>query len=142
MHLAPIPRHGGGGVGTTAAPSRDLLPAGGLRAPVPVPAPARALALDALRLLRRLRDPNRRSDRWVQPSFRREIELVRAHLAPLRSRKALAASYGREAFHLSIDDAGRDDPGAVRLAYALRWLELGDGDIGPVWPPMEVPPTG
>ena len=29
-----------------------------------------------------------------------------------------------------MDDAGRDDPGAVRLAYALRWLELGDGDAG------------
>lgn len=135
MHLALVPRRGGEGVGSTDAPSRDLLPAGGLRAPAPVPAPARALALDALRLLRRLRDPARRSDRWVQPSFRREIELIRAHLAPLRSRKALAASYGREAFHLSMDDAGRDDPGAVRLAYALRWLELGDGDVDPVWPP-------
>jgi len=133
-HLAPVQRRGGNQVGSTDAPSRDLLPAGGLRAPAPVPAPARALALDALRLLRRLRDPARRSDRWAQPSFRREIELVRAHLAPLRTRKALAASYGREAFHLSMD-AGRDDPGAVRLAYALRWLELGAGDAGPVWPP-------
>ena len=33
-----------------------------------------------------------------------------------------------------MDDAGRDDPGAVRLAYALRWLELGDGDAGAIWP--------
>jgi hypothetical protein len=139
MHLAPVPRRGGDQVGSPDAPSRDLLPAGGLRAPAPVPAPARALALDALRLLRRLRDPARRSDRWVQPSFRRETELVRAHLAPLRSRRALAASYGREAFHLSMDDAGRDDPCAVRLAYALRWLELGNGDVGPVWPPTAAP---
>ena len=136
MHLAPVLRRGGEGVGSSDARSRDLLPAGGLRAPAPVPAPARALALDALRLLRRLRDPVRRPDRWAQPSFRGEIELVRAHLAPLRSRKALAASYGREAFHLSMDDTGRDDPGAVRLAYALRWLELGDGDIDSVWPPI------
>jgi hypothetical protein len=136
MHLATVPRRGGDPVGSTDAPSRDLLPGGGPHVPAPVPAPARALALDALRLLRRLRDPARRSDGWTQPSFRREIELVRAHLAPLRSRKALAASYGREAFHLSMDDAGRDDPGAVRLAYALRWLELGDGDVGPVWPPI------
>jgi hypothetical protein len=135
IHLAPVARRGGGQVGRSDAPSRDLLPAGGPRDLAPVPAPARALALDALRLLRRLRDPARRSERWAQPSFRREIELVRAHLAPLRSQTALAASYGREAFHLSMDDAGRDDPGAVRLAYALRWLELGDGDVGPVWPP-------
>jgi len=131
MHLASVPRRGGDRIGSTDAPSRDLLPGGGVRAPAPVPAPARALALDALRLLRRLRDPARRSARWAQPSFRREIELVRTHLAPLRTRKALAASYGREAFHLAIDDVGRDDPGAVRLAYALRWIELGDGDIDP-----------
>jgi hypothetical protein len=131
-HLAPVQRRGGTTVGSTTAPSRDLLPAGGFLAPVPVPAPARALALDAIRLVRRLRDPAGRPDRWSQPSFRREIELVRAHLAPLRSRKALAASYGREAFHLWMHDAARDDPGPVRLAYALRWLELGDGDVGPI----------
>jgi hypothetical protein len=134
-HLAHVQRRGGTAIGSSSAPPRDLLPGGGVPAPAPVPAPARALALDALRLVRRLRDPARRSARWAHPSFRREIELVRAHLAPLRSRKALAASYGREAFHLVIDDAARDDPGAVRLAYALRWLELGNGDVGPVWPP-------
>lgn len=141
MHLAAVPRRGGAAVGRPAPPSRDLLPEGGVLAPAPVPAPARALALDALRLLRRLRDPARRSDRWEQPSFRREIELVRAHLAPLRTRKALAASYGREAFHLSMDDAARDDPGAVRLAYALRWLELGHGDVAPIWPTILESPT-
>src|SRR5688572_19600224 len=121
-HLAEIQRRGSGPVGSITPPSRVLLPDGGVSAPAPVLAPARALALDALRLLRRLRDPARRSDRWAQPSFRRETELIRAHLAPLRTRKALAASYGREAFHLAIDDVGRDDPGAVRLAYALRWI--------------------
>jgi hypothetical protein len=136
MHLASVQRPGGTSIGSTAAPSGDLLPTGGSLVPAPAPTPARALALDALRLLRRLRDPARRPDRWSQPSFRREIELVRAHLAPLRSRKALAASYGREAFHLSMDDAARDDPGPVRLAYALRWLELGDGDAGRIWPPI------
>ena len=137
MHLASVQRRGGEPIGSTDASSRDLLPAGGPHVPAPVPAPARALALDGLRLLRRLRDPARRSDRWTQPTFRREIELVRAHLAPLRSRKALAASYGREAFHRSMESAGRHDPGAVRLAYALRWLELGDDDVGPLWPPAD-----
>ena len=33
-----------------------------------------------------------------------------------------------------VGNAGRDDPGAVRLAYALRWLELGDGDARAIWP--------
>lgn len=137
-HLATDPRQGGASIGSNVSPPRDLLPSGGVVVPSPVPAPARALALDALRLLRRLRDPARRDGRWSQPSSRREIELVRAHLTPLRTRKALAASYGREAFHVSMDNAASDDPGAVRLAYALRWLELGSGDVGSMWPPVEV----
>ena len=139
MHLAPAQRHGGSSIGSPGRPSRDLLPLDGHLAPAPVPAPARALALDALRLVRRLRDPARRPERWSQPTFCREIELVRAHLSPLRTRKALAASYGREAFHMTLDDAARDDPSAVRLAYALRWLELGDGDVANVWPTAVVP---
>ena len=133
-HLTSIPRVGGSTIGSSPRPSRDLLPAGGSLGPVPVPAPARALALDALRLLRRLRDPSRRPPRWSEPGFTREIELIRTHLGPLRSRKVLAASYGREAFHLTLDDAARDDPGPVRLAYALRWLELGGGPARPTWP--------
>jgi hypothetical protein len=137
MHLADVQRRGGSPVGSITPPCRELLPDDGALAPAPVPAPTRALALDALRLLRRLRDPARRPDRWAQPSFRREIELIRAHLAPLRTRNALAASYGRESFHLAPDEAARDDPGAVRLAYALRWLELGDGDVGSIWPETE-----
>jgi hypothetical protein len=140
-HLAAVQRPGGTTIGTDAASPGDLLPAGDSLATAPAPAPARALALDALRLLRRLRDPARHPDRWSEPTFRREIELIRTHLAPLRTRKALAASYGREAFHLSLDDAAGDDPGPVRLAYALRWLELGAGDIRSTWPPVEVPPT-
>ena len=137
MHLAAAQRHGGSSIGTQGRPSRDLLPVDGLQAPAPVPAPARALTLDALRLLRRMRDPARRPEQWAQPTFRREIELVRAHLSPLRTRKSLAASYGREAFHLSMDQAVRDDPGAVRIAYALRWLELGEADVAALWPPIE-----
>ena len=125
MHLATGQRPGGNSVGSSPRSFRDLLPVDDTPAPAPAPAPARALALDALRLLRRLRDPANCPERWAQQTLRREIELVRAHLAPLRTRRSLAASYGREAFHLTLDDAARDDPSAVRLAYALRWLELG-----------------
>ena len=99
----------------------------------PVPAPARALALDALLLIRLLRDPSRRPARWQQPAFGAEVELIRRHLAPVRSRQALAASYGREAFHLAPARSDQTDPSAVRLAYALRWLELRDGATGPSW---------
>ena len=48
----------------------------------------------------------------------------------------LAASYGREAFHLVLSRAERDDPSPIRLAYALRWLELRDGATGPSWPAL------
>lgn len=141
-HHATVQRQGGASIGSHVSPPRDLLPSGGVVVPAPGPAPAQAPALDALRLMRRLRDPARRPERWSQPAFRREIELVRAHLAPLRSRKALAASYGREAFHLALDETARDDPGAVRLAYALRWLELGTGDVGRIWPASPAPEPG
>jgi hypothetical protein len=120
-----VERPGGGPAGIAAPPPEDLLPSGGSRAPVPLPVPSRALALDALRLLRRLHDPSRRPTRWGDPMFDREVDVVRMHLAPLRTRRALAASFGREAFHLMRESGPADDPGPVRLAYALRWLELG-----------------
>ena len=96
-------------------------------------APARALALDALRIASLLRDPARRPARWNQPGFGAEVERIRRHLAPVRTRRTLAASYGREAFHLTPTRADRSDPSATRLAYALRWLELRDGATGPSW---------
>jgi len=98
-----------------------------------VPAPARALALDALRVTRLLRDPSRRPERWGQPGFAAEVEQIRRHLAPVRSRQSLATSYGREAFHLALTRSDPADPSPTRLAYALRWLELRDGATGPSW---------
>jgi hypothetical protein len=80
-----------------------------------------------LRVCRALRDPTRRPARWTQASFGAQVELVRRHLAPVRSRRSLAASFGREAFHIVPTAAERDDPNPIRLAYALRWLELGKG---------------
>jgi hypothetical protein len=95
------------------------------------------LALDALRIARLLRDdPIRRPARWNEPSFGAEVELIRRHLAPVRTRRTLAASYGREAFHLTPTRADRADPSPARLAYALRWLELRDGATGPSWPTL------
>jgi hypothetical protein len=94
--------------------------------------PARALALVALATLRRARRPDLRPGRWTHARFGREVELVRGHLAPVRSRAVLAASFGREAFQgdpLRHEDA----PGPVTVAYAIRWLELGDGEARPRW---------
>ena len=98
-----------------------------------VPAPARALALDALHVTRLLRDPARRPERWAQPGFATEVERIRRHLAPVRTRQTLAASYGREAFHLALTRSDQTDTSPTRLAYALRWLELRDGATGPSW---------
>ena len=132
-HPTVVPRFGSEMAIGPALPLADLLPSGG--APAPAPTPDRALALDALRLLRGLRDPVHRTGRWSDPAFAREVELVRCQLAPLRGRTALKASFGREAFQAlgSRDGPGEGSLGPVRVAYALRWLELGDRLVRPSW---------
>jgi hypothetical protein len=109
-------------------------------APAPPPSPARELARRALDVLRRARRASP-PERWLQPTFVREVDLVRLHLAPVRTRAGLASSFGREAFNLAVADvwpsptkastaAMREAArsiGPVHVAYALRWLELGDG---------------
>jgi hypothetical protein len=133
LHPVEVVRRGGIEDGIAATSPGALLSPGALFPSAPVPTPARALASDALRVIRALRDPARRPARWAQPTFGAEVELVRRHLAPVRSRQTLAASYGREAFHLVISRGERDDPSPIRLAYALRWMELRDGATGPSW---------
>ncbi len=130
-----VTRTGDGATIGSAQPPAALLPSGGPPVPGPVLAPARALALDALRLKRDLCDPIARPGRWLEPTFVREVELVRCHLRPFRSRPTLAASFGRETFHgVRGSDEGRPrEFSAVRVAYAVRWLELGDDDPRPTW---------
>jgi hypothetical protein len=132
-HPVADPRPGDAEVGMQRMSTEELLPLRALLAPAPVPAPARALALDAMRINRALRDPKRRPARWLQPSFGAEVELVRRHLAPVQSRRSLAASFGREAFHVVPTEAERDDPNPIRMAYALRWLELGGSATEGSW---------
>ena len=108
------------------SPSRNLLPADG------------ALAAEARRLIRRFSAPALIPPAWSEAAFIREVALVRAHLAPIRSRGGLAASFSREAFHARRVEGGDDVPGAVRVAYALRWLELGSRRSVPAWPPATI----
>jgi hypothetical protein len=131
----------------TAAPALlpgALLPSGEAPTIAPVPAPHRALALDALAIVRTFRDHPRDAGPWGEPAFAREVDRVRRQLAPIASRRALASSYAREAFRTVAGTGtgnGRRapllaDPGAigpVRLAYAVRWLELGNGAPRPGW---------
>jgi hypothetical protein len=117
------------------APPEDLLPSGGVPISAPVPAPHRALALDALGIVRMLRDQPVVAGPWGEPVFVRQVEAVRRQLAPIQDRRGLAASYGREAFRMR-DARERHRPSlfdAIPVAYAVRWLELGDGTARPAW---------
>jgi hypothetical protein len=98
------------------------------------PPPAeRALPLDALAVVLRLRR-SPLPPRWSAPAFVRSVDLVRTHLAPIRGRGALAQSFSREAFHgMSAPGLPDLDESPVRVAYAIRWLELGDGVARPAW---------
>ncbi len=84
---------------------------------------------------RTLRDHPRDADPWGEPAFAREVDLIRSQLAPIRSRRGLAASFEREAFQSRAFDASREPARlrALRVAYALRWLELGDGVLRRGW---------
>jgi hypothetical protein len=93
-----------------------------------------SLPLDALRLRRGLRDGHRRPAGWGDAAFGREVEPIRCHLAPLRNRRTLTASFGREAFQALDLDRSRPSPlGPIQTAYAIRWLELGSGASLPAW---------
>lgn len=105
----------------SSQPPKVLLPDGGDPVPALAPAPETALARDALSLIRAARPGGPPGSTWLDVAMSPDVDAVRDQLRPIRSRRTLAASYGREAFH-------RIDPGGaatVRLAYALRWAELG-----------------
>jgi hypothetical protein len=131
-----VGRSGGASSTGRPAPSADLLPTDGTVTTASALAPHRALALDALHVLRTLRDRPRDAGPWGEPVFAREVDQVRAQLAPIRDRRGLAASFGREAFR-TLDASERSERpagiGAVRVAYAIRWLELGRGVRQPAW---------
>lgn len=142
LHPVAVSRLGGAAVGIVARPSGDLLPSDGHaprlrstgRASRPAPAtptPMRALAVEALALLRQAADPGRRPAAWSSPPFIEALERTVAQLAPIRSREALASSFARESFRVpaaavvDVRAGSRPDATPVRLAYAVRWRQLG-----------------
>jgi hypothetical protein len=118
----------------------------------PVPDPRHELARLALDVVVRTSEPVELPRRWRGVPFAREVDRTRAQLAPIRSRQGLIASFSREA-SIAVtrgECAGRAEhagprgepgrsidpvqpPGPVRVAYAIRWLELGDGRRRPSW---------
>jgi hypothetical protein len=84
--------------------------------------------------LGRIRDDGGRPAAWgVQPTDD-DVVTILAHLVPIRTRAALAASYAREGRRLLDGVRQPASPGqpaaepvdAIDLAYALRWIELED----------------
>lgn len=93
------------------------------------------LARLALDLVVRTAEPIDVPARWSTFAFAREVDRTRAQLAPIRTRAGLVTSFSREA---SIAATREVVPtglpaGPVRIAYAIRWLELGDGRSRPAW---------
>jgi hypothetical protein len=98
--------------------------------------PRHELGRLALDLVLRTSEPLRLPPRWTTFQFGREVEQTRGQLAPISTRSALAASFSREAsvaVTRTVPLTPTDPPGPVRVAYALRWLELGDGRPRPTW---------
>jgi hypothetical protein len=98
--------------------------------------PRHELARLALDLVVRTSEPIQLPSRWLGPGFGREVERTRAQLAPIKSRAVLSASFAQEASvavsRLSAFSPS-NPPGPVRVAYAIRWLELGDDRLRPGW---------
>lgn len=69
---------------------------------------------------RRTYDP----DRWSDPDLALAIDRVRRQLLPIRTLSALAVSWSREHAVADRGVAKRHIACDVRIAYAVRWLEL------------------
>ena len=100
-----------------------------------VPDPGHELARLALDLVVRTAEPADLPGRWTTDPFGREVDRTRAQLDPIRSRATLIASFSREASIAATRGALEAGllAGPVRVAYAIRWLELGDGRARPAW---------
>jgi hypothetical protein len=67
---------------------------------------------------------------WREAGFGARVERARLDLLPLSSPATLAESLAREAFHVR---PWTDRPCAIRIAYAIRWIELASGVSLPAW---------
>jgi hypothetical protein len=101
----------------------------------PAPDLRHELARLALDLAVRTSEPMTLPRRWSTYAFGQEVDRTRAQLAPIRSRAGLLASFSREASIAVTRTVGPSQApvGPIRVAYAIRWLELGDGRRRPAW---------
>jgi hypothetical protein len=100
-------------------------PAAGSPIPLRPPVDPVALLVADARTLLLAADDDAVSDRWQDERFVGQVEAARRHLAPIEDPELIAASFTREAFHgprLARVPAVAASP--VRVAYAIRWMEL------------------
>ena len=97
----------------------------------------------ALDLVVRTAEPADLPARWTTYPFGQEVDRTRGQLAPIQSRSALLDSFRREASVAATRGAVEAGlpPGPVRVAYAIRWLELGDGRKRPAWRSIVIGPV-
>jgi hypothetical protein len=95
-----------------------------------------ASSVDALRLGRVLREPSVWPQRGTEPAFGAEVERCRCYVSDLTTHEALASAYGYDVFERLTGGRGDAERSPIRVAYALRWLELQEDSIGPAWPAM------
>lgn len=122
-------------------PSTATTASGAVGVPVAGEDPRHELARLALDVVIRTAAPIEVPASWLRPGFAMEVDRTRAQLAPIRTRKGLLASFSREASIAATrvppglattmpagqPPPAQPPPGPVRVAYAIRWLELGDG---------------
>lgn len=126
-------------------PSTATTATGAVGTPSPDPDLRHELARLALDVVIRTAAPIDVPASWLRPGFALEVDRTRAQLAPIRTRKGLLASFSREASiaatrirvgPATAATAAQPPPGPVRVAYAIRWLELGDGRPRGPWAGM------
>jgi hypothetical protein len=116
-------------------PVRFDRPPAGVSAGVDLLDDHHVIARLALELVVRTAEPADLPARWTTFPFGQEVDRTRGQLAPIQSRPALLDSFRREASVSATRgalEAGLP-PGPVRVAYAIRWLELRDGRTRPAW---------
>src|SRR5262249_25145629 len=116
-------RSGGSG-GPALADSTSPTWSGELGAPDPIS----VLVDDAARILLTMTGDLPVVAPWRSRRFAREVALVRRHLEPMCSPQVLASAFGRASFHVLARSpragATPSSAGPVRVAYAIRWIEL------------------
>lgn len=119
-------------------PFEQLLRSDGSRGPLDVVVAQRCLAADAAAVLAAVGQGGG-PGAWDRTGFARRVEAARRQLAPIGATRVLAESFRREA---CVGAGMKRSADAVRVAYAMRWLELTSGRaLPPLHRWMAAPPT-